>query len=107
MFFSSPGDVFCSFEEHIHGDLPSVVECVTRELLFALKVTVDPDCSLARRCLILIYSDEGSFLRNCQRHADVGLTLALIFHCLVNETRELQWIYKQGRDAAAPQAGQL
>src|SRR5438552_10657329 len=34
-------DLVYSFEARIHGDLPSMVEGITRELLFAVKVTVD------------------------------------------------------------------
>src|SRR6516165_11546508 len=35
-------DLLCPFEARLHGDFPSVVEGIARELLFALKVTVDP-----------------------------------------------------------------
>ena len=35
-------NLVCSFEARIHGDFPSVIEGIARELLFALKVTVDP-----------------------------------------------------------------
>jgi hypothetical protein len=35
-------DLVSSFEARIHGDFPSVVEGIARELLVALKVTVDP-----------------------------------------------------------------
>ncbi len=35
-------DLLCSLEARLHGDFPSVVEGIARELLFALKVTVDP-----------------------------------------------------------------
>src|SRR5438132_9538017 len=35
-------DLFCSFEARLHGDFPSVVEGIARELLLALNFTVDP-----------------------------------------------------------------
>src|SRR2546425_2303893 len=35
-------DLVCSLKARLHSDFPSVVECIARELLFALKVTVDP-----------------------------------------------------------------
>src|SRR5215831_6761478 len=35
-------DLVCSFEARLHGDFPSVVEGIARELLLALEVTVDP-----------------------------------------------------------------
>ena len=35
-------DLLCSFEARLHGDFPSVVEGIAGQLLFALKVTVDP-----------------------------------------------------------------
>src|SRR6266478_7701131 len=42
-------NLLSSFETGIHRDLPSVVEGVARELLFALKVTVDPAFLQPRR----------------------------------------------------------
>src|SRR5262249_50207362 len=39
---NSVRDLVCSLKSRLHSDFPSVVECIARELLFALKVTIDP-----------------------------------------------------------------